>query len=57
MAEQFDDVMLISEDEYGVEFSLPKRLVTIRKPTVLSEEQKTASSERMKAYSQDKWKT
>lgn len=46
-AEQHEEVQFISEDEYGVNFVLPKYLVSIRKPYVMSEQARKEASERM----------
>jgi hypothetical protein len=46
-AEQFDEIKALKEDEYGAEFIVPKNLVLVRKPRVISEEIRKAMSERM----------
>lgn len=40
MAEEHDEVKVTLDDGYSVEFELPKRLVSIRAPRTLSDEQR-----------------
>lgn len=45
-----DDVILVHDDKYGSEFSIPRKWVVIRKPRQVSEEQRLAAKERFAKY-------
>lgn len=45
-----EKVILLHEDECGASFSVPKKWVKVRPPRVVSEEQRMAAAERLKAY-------
>lgn len=43
IAEDFDEVQMIREDEYSVTYRCPKILLLVRKPVIRTEEQKKAA--------------
>ena len=45
-----DDVIVVHDDKWGTEFSIPRKWVVIRKPRQVSEEQRLAAKERFAKY-------
>ena len=45
-----DDVLIVHDDKWGSEFSIPRKWVVIRKPRQVSEEQRLAAAERFAKY-------
>lgn len=48
-SQDLSSVVLISEDIYGAEFEIPKSMISIHKPRVLTKEQKKVIADRFAA--------
>lgn len=47
LSKEFDEFKLVKMDEWGAEFSIPKKRITIRKPVAMTDEQKSAAAQRL----------
>lgn len=57
ICQEFPDVATLEDGEEGdlfIECTLPKKLIQVRKPVVMSEKHRKAASERMKQMARDR---